>query len=152
MHRRLCKRFLWRQYLRGGSWNNNANNTRSANRNNNRPENRNNNNGFRVAKTENAGVFGRNVKERAPFVHCLLPVKAQSKHYFAIFGSSVLVFNINIKTYFIVLSSLFLLSLISCSKLRVCLYCLSKKCKSSWYSGKVLCMRFFVSALSTYFC
>ena len=34
--------------LRGGSWNNNARNTRSANRNRNAPDNRNNNNGFRV--------------------------------------------------------------------------------------------------------
>ena len=34
--------------LRGGSWNNNAGNCRTANRNNNEPENRNNNNGFRV--------------------------------------------------------------------------------------------------------
>ena len=33
--------------LRGGSWNNNARNCRSANRNNNDPANRNNNNGFR---------------------------------------------------------------------------------------------------------
>jgi RNA-directed DNA polymerase len=37
--------------LRGGSWNNNARNTRAANRNNNSPGNRNNNNGFRVART-----------------------------------------------------------------------------------------------------
>ena len=37
--------------LRGGSWNNNPDNTRSANRNNNTPANRNNNNGFRVAST-----------------------------------------------------------------------------------------------------
>jgi hypothetical protein len=37
--------------LRGGSWNNNANNCRSANRNNNDPSNRNNNNGFRLAST-----------------------------------------------------------------------------------------------------
>jgi hypothetical protein len=35
--------------LRGGSWNNNANNCRVANRNNNNPDNRNNNNGFRLA-------------------------------------------------------------------------------------------------------
>ena len=35
--------------LRGGSWNNNDDNTRSANRNRNQPTNRNNNNGFRVA-------------------------------------------------------------------------------------------------------
>ena len=34
---------------RGGSWNNNANNLRSANRNNNTPSNRNNNLGFRSA-------------------------------------------------------------------------------------------------------
>ena len=33
---------------RGGSWNNNASNLRSANRNNNNPDNENNNNGFRV--------------------------------------------------------------------------------------------------------
>lgn len=37
--------------LRGGSWNNNPNNTRAANRNNNDPANRNNNIGFRVAST-----------------------------------------------------------------------------------------------------
>ncbi|MBK9459295.1 MAG: SUMF1/EgtB/PvdO family nonheme iron enzyme [Sphingobacteriales bacterium] len=34
--------------LRGGSWNNNAQNCRTANRNNNTPSNRNNNNGFRL--------------------------------------------------------------------------------------------------------
>lgn len=33
--------------LRGGSWNNNANNLRAANRNNNNPTNQNNNIGFR---------------------------------------------------------------------------------------------------------
>ncbi|MBX7168094.1 MAG: hypothetical protein K1X74_17290 [Pirellulales bacterium] len=37
--------------LRGGSWNNNARNCRSANRNRNMPDNRNNNMGFRVAST-----------------------------------------------------------------------------------------------------
>ena len=35
--------------IRGGSWNNGAQNCRSANRNNNNPSNRNNNNGFRLA-------------------------------------------------------------------------------------------------------
>ncbi len=35
---------------RGGSWNNNARNCRSANRNNNSPGNRNNNLGFRLAR------------------------------------------------------------------------------------------------------
>ncbi|MBN2001137.1 SUMF1/EgtB/PvdO family nonheme iron enzyme [candidate division KSB1 bacterium] len=34
--------------MRGGSWNNNARNCRSAQRNNNRPENRDNNVGFRL--------------------------------------------------------------------------------------------------------
>jgi formylglycine-generating enzyme required for sulfatase activity len=36
--------------LRGGNWNNNARNCRSANRNNNTPDNRNNNIGFRLAR------------------------------------------------------------------------------------------------------
>ncbi|MEA2060752.1 MAG: SUMF1/EgtB/PvdO family nonheme iron enzyme [Thermodesulfobacteriota bacterium] len=35
--------------IRGGSWNNNVRNCRSANRNRNTPDNRNNNNGFRLA-------------------------------------------------------------------------------------------------------
>ena len=35
--------------LRGGSWNNNPINLRTANRNNNTPDNRNNNIGFRCA-------------------------------------------------------------------------------------------------------
>lgn len=34
--------------MRGGSWNNNAENCRTANRNNNNPDNRNNNIGFRL--------------------------------------------------------------------------------------------------------
>ena len=40
-----------RRVLRGGSWNNNPRNLRSANRNRNDAENRNNNIGFRVAST-----------------------------------------------------------------------------------------------------
>jgi hypothetical protein len=43
--------------LRGGSWNNNPQNLRSANRNRNNPDNRNNNIGFRVASTLTARVF-----------------------------------------------------------------------------------------------
>ncbi|MFH1824530.1 MAG: SUMF1/EgtB/PvdO family nonheme iron enzyme [Candidatus Firestonebacteria bacterium] len=39
-------------FLRGGSWNNNANNCRSANRNNNTPDNRNNNVGFRCVLSD----------------------------------------------------------------------------------------------------
>ncbi|MCP4266109.1 MAG: SUMF1/EgtB/PvdO family nonheme iron enzyme [Candidatus Brocadiaceae bacterium] len=34
--------------IRGGSWDNNARNCRSANRNRNNPDNRNNNTGFRL--------------------------------------------------------------------------------------------------------
>ena len=41
----------WQRVLRGGSWNNNPNNLRSANRNRNTTSNRNNNNGFRLAST-----------------------------------------------------------------------------------------------------
>jgi len=37
--------------IRGGSWNNNAQNCRSAIRNNNEPDNRNNNLGFRLASS-----------------------------------------------------------------------------------------------------
>ena len=48
---------LWR-VLRGGSWNNNPRNLRSANRNRNAPENRNNNVGFRVASTSAARAGG----------------------------------------------------------------------------------------------
>ncbi len=43
-----------RRVLRGGTWNNNPQNLRSANRNRNNPTNRNNNNGFRVASTLSA--------------------------------------------------------------------------------------------------
>ncbi|MBI3824418.1 MAG: SUMF1/EgtB/PvdO family nonheme iron enzyme [Candidatus Rokubacteria bacterium] len=39
----------WATVLRGGSWNNNPINLRTANRNNNTPDNRNNNIGFRCA-------------------------------------------------------------------------------------------------------
>ncbi|MCB9272803.1 MAG: SUMF1/EgtB/PvdO family nonheme iron enzyme [Lewinellaceae bacterium] len=35
--------------IRGGSWNNTAENCRTANRNRNNPDNRNNNVGFRLA-------------------------------------------------------------------------------------------------------
>ncbi len=40
---------------RGGSWNNNANNCRTANRNNNNPTNSNNNVGFRPARSSDQG-------------------------------------------------------------------------------------------------
>ncbi|MEI8213097.1 MAG: hypothetical protein WCI02_13185 [Planctomycetota bacterium] len=41
---------------RGGSWNNDAGNCRSANRNRNNPSNRNNNNGFRLALNSAGGM------------------------------------------------------------------------------------------------
>jgi formylglycine-generating enzyme required for sulfatase activity len=44
--------------LRGGSWNNNPVNCRSANRNRNAPDNRNNNNGFRVVLHSYRPAFG----------------------------------------------------------------------------------------------
>lgn len=47
---------------RGGSWNNNARNCRSANRNRNNPENRNNNLGFRVALAPNRKRIGTGLR------------------------------------------------------------------------------------------
>jgi len=43
--------------IRGGSWNNQPRNVRSANRNRNKPDNRNNNVGFRLAQSTRA-AFG----------------------------------------------------------------------------------------------
>jgi len=43
---------------RGGSWNNNATNTRVANRNNNSPTNTNNNLGFRITARRNVEIPG----------------------------------------------------------------------------------------------
>jgi formylglycine-generating enzyme required for sulfatase activity len=45
--------------IRGGSWNNNPQNLRSANRNNNSPDNRNNNVGFRLLSTSGLPVKRR---------------------------------------------------------------------------------------------
>lgn len=45
--------------LRGGSWNNNANNCRVANRNNNNPTNSNNNNGFRPVRSSETRCLQR---------------------------------------------------------------------------------------------
>jgi len=44
--------------IRGGSWNNDAQNLRSANRNNNDPENRNDNVGFRLVSTKKFCLIG----------------------------------------------------------------------------------------------
>jgi len=64
--------------IRGGSWNNNANNTRASNRNNNNPDNWNNNIGFRCANTLSdlmAGTSGFMDYEGEPMrvQTCLLP-------------------------------------------------------------------------------
>ncbi|HOH28182.1 MAG TPA: SUMF1/EgtB/PvdO family nonheme iron enzyme, partial [Candidatus Hydrogenedentes bacterium] len=61
-----------RRVLRGGSWNNNPDNLRSANRNRNNPDNRNNNNGFRVA----VSVSSRKTPE--PGFRSSPPVNAES--------------------------------------------------------------------------
>jgi formylglycine-generating enzyme required for sulfatase activity len=45
-----------RRAVRGGSWNNTANNLRTANRNRTTADNRNNNLGFRVARTLSVGA------------------------------------------------------------------------------------------------
>jgi len=45
--------------LRGGGWNNNQNNIRSANRNNNTPDNRNDNIGFRCVGAPGAFLKGQ---------------------------------------------------------------------------------------------
>ncbi|MBN2891592.1 MAG: SUMF1/EgtB/PvdO family nonheme iron enzyme [Bacteroidales bacterium] len=55
---------------RGGSWNNNANNSRVANRNNNTPTNSNNNIGFRIIITNNATVC-LFLPKQAEFFRCL---------------------------------------------------------------------------------
>ena len=46
-----------KRILRGGSWNNNPNNMRSANRNRNNTDNRNNNNGFRLVQSAHDVCF-----------------------------------------------------------------------------------------------
>jgi formylglycine-generating enzyme required for sulfatase activity len=60
--------------LRGGSWNNNAENCRSANRNNNNPDNRNNNNGARVLNTKKTDIFriyGKGVINLSKYLPCI---------------------------------------------------------------------------------
>ena len=52
--------------IRGGSWNNNARNCRSANRNRNTPENRNNNLGFRVLRSPIGSAAGGGAKPVKP--------------------------------------------------------------------------------------
>jgi formylglycine-generating enzyme required for sulfatase activity len=49
-----ARRGACRRVVRGGSWNNNPRNLRSANRNRNTTDNRNNNIGFRVGSTLSA--------------------------------------------------------------------------------------------------
>jgi Sulfatase-modifying factor enzyme 1 len=56
--------------MRGGSWNNNAENCRVSNRNNNNPDNRNNNIGFRVASSPSS-IEGRMASTEQAFVRFL---------------------------------------------------------------------------------
>lgn len=56
--------------LRGGSWNNNEQNVRSANRNNNDPTNSNNNNGFRCTQVS----FERVVSINRTGLACCAPL------------------------------------------------------------------------------
>ncbi|MBM4037359.1 MAG: hypothetical protein FJ290_02495 [Planctomycetes bacterium] len=55
-----------RRVLRGGSWNSNPRNCRSANRNRNHPENRNNNAGFRVVLSAAPLIRGRLPRAERP--------------------------------------------------------------------------------------
>jgi len=55
-----------RRVVRGGSWNNNPRDLRSADRNRTTPDNRNNNLGFRVASTLSAGAAAITVAAGAP--------------------------------------------------------------------------------------
>ena len=59
-----------KRVIRGGSWNNNPRNCRSANRNRNAPDNRNNNLGFRVARAQR----GRWIPSRTE------PIAFRSRH------------------------------------------------------------------------
>ncbi|MBM3952953.1 MAG: hypothetical protein FJ311_16080 [Rhodospirillales bacterium] len=72
--------------LRGGSWNNNPRNLRSANRNRNTTDNRNNNNGFRVASTHRClsrAVHGRrgraSVRPGPAMMSRLRPLRASAR-------------------------------------------------------------------------
>ncbi|MEO0786929.1 MAG: SUMF1/EgtB/PvdO family nonheme iron enzyme, partial [Pseudomonadota bacterium] len=60
-----------RRVLRGGSWNNNPQNLRSANRNRNNPTNRNNNIGFRVASTLHHWARAAASKDRRARPECV---------------------------------------------------------------------------------
>ncbi|WP_425332342.1 formylglycine-generating enzyme family protein [Rhodoblastus sphagnicola] len=61
----MARRNLAKRVLRGGSWNNNARNVRSAYRNRNDPEDRNDNVGFRCARAH--GPMDVAVLNRAGF-------------------------------------------------------------------------------------
>ena len=61
--------------IRGGSWNNNAQNLRSGNRNNDDPGNRNNNVGFRLVSTLQNG-------QKMSFKDYICVAKAMSRSLF----------------------------------------------------------------------
>jgi|GEM_PF-3352365 len=64
--------------VRGGSWNNNGRNVRSANRNRNAPDNRNNNLGFRLALAQHA-MIGLN--DQIVILSCIYASKQQGRRY-----------------------------------------------------------------------
>jgi hypothetical protein len=64
--------------VRGGSWNNNGRNVRSANRNRNTPDNRNNNLGFRLALAQHA-MIGLN--DQIVILFCHNASKQQDRRY-----------------------------------------------------------------------
>ncbi|OQX06386.1 MAG: hypothetical protein BWK73_30965 [Thiothrix lacustris] len=65
-----------KRVIRGGSWNNNGRNCRSAYRNRNEPDNRNNNSGFRLILAQHA--VGMGVNDQIVIQSCGQP-QAKSK-------------------------------------------------------------------------
>jgi len=64
--RERCRPPSGRRVVRGGSWNNNDENLRSANRNNNDPGNSNNNLGLRLSSTSNLSARRIGFKDSIP--------------------------------------------------------------------------------------
>ncbi len=68
-----------RRVLRGGSWNNNGRNVRSAQRNHNTPDNRNDNIGFRLARAQCDTGWCRTDQARIRSVAVLWPPRQKAK-------------------------------------------------------------------------
>lgn len=74
-----------RRVIRGGSWNNNGRNARSANRNRNEPGKRNNNLGFRLALAQHAA--GLRVNDQIVILLCVVDANKKQGHRYASNGS-----------------------------------------------------------------